>query len=548
MNRKLSWGIITGALILALCLTTAGRADDGWTLKFDSDAIMCKIVDSARGITSTTTALSGIDLKTGTLAWTIGDWHCNSPQHIGIIPNTPLAVILKVIRTEKRNSMSGAIDVTIHNEIGVVDIDKGIKIWSKDTLDIYSCVGYTLLPRGDALLLCARDSANDFRMLTVEAQTGNVIWENREFFGGHDPETFYSPGSDRMIDGNQAPVFDTDSTMITIYRKNELRKWNVLTGKMIWQSDLDTDGTPSIADGYTPIMLSPDRTEAWVPCGKGLQTISVIDGSVKWPLKVDLPGLAKQIIPMEQTLLIIGGPNADNKGGRPYITMIDRATGERTWEKDFKKFRGPKVSPGLLSDDSVYIYFGNKMYAVALADGSYAEIAKDLKFEGGEYPESFTRRGGNYLLLSAQNMMMLDPSFNIVYRTYNKAPGTAFFLKALAFTAQVALNTVSAMYFSVPLYSGGGYTWFVYPALNFGLPKYGNSTSGEHHMFVLTKVEENSGDKPREGWGIAKINKSTGHIDNQVIIGEKNPEYDIAPTGDAIMYIGDDDGIVYRSI
>ncbi|MCK5125990.1 MAG: PQQ-binding-like beta-propeller repeat protein [candidate division Zixibacteria bacterium] len=524
------------------------RADDGWQLNLDSPAIMCKIVDSTRGIISTSSSLAGVNLHTGQVDWTIKDWYCKSPQHIGLIPNTHLAVAMKAVTTQKRNSMSGAVDVFHHNEVSIIDIERGTTVWSKDTLTFLSCVGYSLSPQGNALLMCVRDSSKNFWMMSVDIATGDVIWENREFFDGRKPKTFLSPGADRTIDGNQPPVFDTDTTMITIYRKNQLRKWSILTGKMLWESDLNTKGVPYIAKGITPIMLSPDRNEIWVPCKKGLQTVSVHDGSVKWSVNAKLPGLVKQIIPLEKELLIIGGPNNEGKDGRAFITLLNQDTGERVWEKDFRKLRGLKTSPALLIGDSVYIYSDKKVFTVALADGSYREVAKDLKFEGGEAPKSFSIRDGNFLLISAQNMMMLDPSCQVIYHSYHKAPGTAFFLKALAFTAQVALNTVSAMYFSVPIYSGGGYTWFIYPALNFGLPKYGNSTSAENHMFVLCKVEANSGSASQEGWGMAKINKSTGHIDSRLIIGNKNPEYDIAPAGDAIMYLGKDESVIYKQM
>ncbi len=527
---------------------TPVQSNEDWKLNFDDSPLMCKIIDDKIGIVSTKSSLNGIDLQTGQKIWTIDDWYCKSTQHLGLIPNTKMAFALKAVKNEIRNSMSGGTVVYKHNEICMIDVEQGTTIWAKDTLAFLSCVGFSLLPRGDALLLTIRDEENDFWKMAVDIASGDVIWENRDFFGDKKPKTFISPGADKMIDGNQPPLYDTDSTMITIYQKNELRKWNLLTGEMIWQSDLMTKNVPLVTEGITPIMLSPDRTEIWVPCKKGLQTVATSDGSIKWNEMVKLPGLVTQLIPTETELFIIGGPNLEGKGGRPFITCVNRATGAREWKDDFKKLKPLKTSPVLLEGDSLIVYSDKKIFTVALADGSYHEAAKDLKFEGKETPKYFGKRDGNYILISGQNMMMLDPSYNIIYHSYYKAPGTSFLLKALAFTASVAISTVSAMYFSVPIYSGGGNTWYVFPTFYFGHPKYGHSTSTEDYMFVLSKVDDQSGGKSQEDWGIKKISKANGRVDAQVMLGEKNPEYDISPTNNAIMYLSKENTVAFRTL
>ncbi|MEZ5360493.1 MAG: PQQ-binding-like beta-propeller repeat protein [Candidatus Zixiibacteriota bacterium] len=549
MKTKALFGIF-GALIIAMlsfpvptCL-----AGSTWDVTIDGEPDLCKIIDDTHGIVSTNSSIYGIDLTSGAVSWEIKDWTCKSARHFGAIPNTTLAVSINVVVNEVRNTMTKALDVFKHNEIGVIDYATGDMLWAKDTIDFLSCVGFTLLPKGNALMLCVRDSSDNYWMLSVDVKTGNVIWENKDFFGGDKPETFYMPDSDRMIDGNQAPVFDSDTTMIALYRKNQLQKWNLSTGEMIWQSPLETKSLPVLADGIMPMMLTPDGAELWVPCKKSLQTVSTIDGRVKWSVAPEFKGEVLQIIPLENQIIVKGGPKADGKGGGAFITLIDRATGERVWKEDFKKLRIPKVSPALLSGDSIYVYSNKNIFGISLADGGYAELAKDLDFEGGEKPEYFGKLNDNYLMISAQNMMMLSPTLQPVYHSYNKAPGTSFFLKALSITAQIAINTVSAMYFSIPIYSGGGYTLFMYPALRFGWPKYGNSISSDDHMFVLTKVEYDEGDKQIEGWGIKAISKADGSVDFQTMIGDKSPEYDVAPSGKAMMYLGADNTVCYRSM
>ncbi|MEZ5360495.1 MAG: PQQ-binding-like beta-propeller repeat protein [Candidatus Zixiibacteriota bacterium] len=535
-------------LLFSISLILTHSSARGWFLESDEPVLMCRIIDSTRCVYSTENNFWAIDVRTGDIAWTLPDWNCNAPEQIGIVPGTSIILVYDIIRISERNSMTRERKIQRLNTIAAIDLKYGDMLWKSDTADFASCAGYYLLPGGKSLLMCVRNMEDTYWMRAVDLTSGAVIWENREFFEGEKPETFSARGADKNILGNQSPVFDSDSTMITMYRADGLAKWNIKTGEQLWRSELNAGCIPFRSDGYLTPLLSEDGSELWVPCDKGLQAVATIDGSLKWDTTKVFPGIVHRIVPEESGLYIIGGPKSGGGGGDQFITLLNRATGSREWEFDFLECKGGKTSPTIISDDSLYVWSNKKIYAVSKRDGSFTIIDKEIKLENGETPNYFGLRGGNYLLISSQNMIMLDHSLRQVYSLYFKPPNpkknfwqkldnALFYAGAIASIASMDLDRFATQY-----------AYAFVPGVDYGLPKYGLSVVTKDYMFVVGESDKKTAHLDEGGWGLFKINKSNGAIVSRVGLGELVPLFEVSPDGDGVLFIGAKNEIIYRKM
>ena len=115
--------------------------------------------------------------------------------------------------------------------------------------------------------------------------------------------------------GNQEPVFDTDETMITCWNSKTVRKWNLNTGEMIWETvELKElkKSPPALFYGYPRVLLNNDNSVLYVPAVKAIYAINTNDGSLVWGEKpAKLEGIPRQYWLGNEGLLIKGGPDGE---------------------------------------------------------------------------------------------------------------------------------------------------------------------------------------------------------------------------------------------
>ena len=116
-------------------------------------------------------------------------------------------------------------------------------------------------------------------------------------------------------------------------------------------------------------------------------------------------------------LIVKGGPNMLGKDGKDFIQVLDLSTGLPIWKKEFKKLK--KGTNFVVQDDKIVVYSDKKMYSINIADGEYTEIAKDLKFEGGEIPGSMQLREDGYYMQSSNNLMLVGFDGKEKYHAYH---------------------------------------------------------------------------------------------------------------------------------
>jgi outer membrane protein assembly factor BamB len=393
-------------------------------------------------------------------------------------------------------------------------------------------------------MLAIRSESNEYWMMAVTIETGEEIWENRDFFLEEKPNYFLPIRFDRILNGNQPPVFDTEETMITFMEKKVIRKWEVETGEMIWEVEVDADNPPAILTGYPLIMPNTDRSVLYVPFDKKMLAIDTVDGSIVWKRKKDFRGSIEQMELVDDGLLVRGDEGVF-AGGKPFIDLLDPTTGETRWDEEFKKLKKLKTTNYILEDNNIIVYSDKKMYAINIADGDYRIIGEDLEFKK-ESPVKLAKRDNNYLLVAAQNIMSVGRDGKPVFHTYCKAPGmsTLEIVGLVASSAAITAAGAMAAYSGGPIFSTPLTSYYVYPVVFFDFPQYGGSVSALDHLYILTDVNlTDEVDGPTKA-GLVKVCKNTGKKIASIVLNDRTPIYAIEYGHERVVYVHDEDELV----
>jgi hypothetical protein len=435
----------------------------------------------------------------------------------------------------------------------VLDYSSGQILWRSDSLGIYSCLGCYLVPSSNALLLCIADKDDSHWITLNDLNTGNLIWENNGFFEQCKPNLFereVEVGLEyKTFYGNQLPVFDTDTTMITFLNRKSIRKWNILNGNLIWATPLDIKRAPAPVDYYPQMIINVQKGIIYTAGEKTLYAIDDSNGDIIWASEVNCPGQLIQMMLLEEGMLILGGKNKKSKSGSQYLFLLDARTGDVIWEQKKLQLKSQYASNFVVNDGEAIIFTKGKLYGVSIEDGSYREIAKDLKAKEEFSWFNLSIRNDNYLVQSMQNILAVDKSGGLLFKKHLEPP-KASMLPAIA---SFAFYLASAYALSFDVYQSGANfyqtQYKIFPVIYFRSPKYGHSINSVNYMYILgqvippyAKTKGQIRDLKRNG--IAKINKDTGEIEDQIMLDMKDPVYDVDEVNSILVYLKEKNEIV----
>jgi PQQ-like domain len=246
---------------------------------------------------------------------------------------------------------------------------------------------------------------------------------------------------------------------------------------------------------------------------------------------------------------------AETDQGLIYITsedanIVNMTTGVEVWDKPLKYRRAGAVSSTFDSKNNRYLISADEqLYAVDAASGKVSEFAK-TKFDGKEAPTGVAVRDGGILLTSDQNLAMLDMYGKPVWQEYYRAPGKSAFGAILAGVTAVAsaAGSVAAANSSIrnriarydaqadrDAELAGGLAAASGASVAEMLKRFKATAATENAQFVLTKLDE--------GVGLVKINKDTGAKEKEIVLKDKQPEYQVDDRGGILYYKADNNSI-----
>ncbi len=504
-----------------------------WNVEFGKKVNWMQLTPTGHLIVSTDEGLAAVDPESGNIMWKDENLKKLKQEMFDLIPFTQFAVI---------NKSKGAFG--FENRMIVFDYVAGIEKWNSDKLDIVTSLGQFIIPSENAILVHGRNKKGKDWPRLVNLENGDLIWENPDFFKKRNPSMFKLRGSKLALIGNQEPVFDSEESMITCMNGKAIRKWNIKTGQMIWETELKAlkKAAPAPGYGYSSILHDVEAGVVYVPAVKSLYAINCSDGSLVWGDKpAKLNGMAYQMQLVDEGILIKGGPNGAGKDGKPFMMLLDKATGANKWKKPYTKL---KESTGFrVKDNKVFVFSGQKILALNLSDGAQEELTGKIKFKGKESPGTFRLTDKGFLLKSAQNLMMVGFDGSSLYHTYHKPLGGSLLGKIATTAVITAINVTAAMDASAranaaaqrSAYGQGSASYSLITKNPYLSKRFTATKSTTDYSYVLTKVETGE-DK---GNGIVKVNTLTGATDGSIILNDKKPVYEVDNIESKLFYVKD---------
>jgi len=530
-------GILT---ILGFAVNGFGQTEPEWMTTFQDEVNWLRVAPSGHLIVSTDMSLMGIDRENGEVIWRRDDLKNlkNSPEWFKswfgeFIPFTSYAV-LRIFSGADKKWKTSWMPYYMH----LINVADGEDLWNTEALGLKDHYGHFFLPENGNIFLYAKDKDKKETAFMLELESGNVLWQKREFFKKRDPAMFamvkpvvadggmskfiksklsYEPvnkNPQNTIYGNQPPYFDTKETMITFMNKKTIRKFNAKTGDLIWETKIKAKHPPALRYGYAPMFLNDRKDILYAACKKTVYAVRTQDGSLVWGKKPKLKGGVSQMTLTPQGLVVKGAPVNDDgavkAGDKPFFALIDLETGQVVWQDKYKHLKAG--TNYVIKDDKIIVFANSKLIAINISDGELAEIAGGLVFEGEETPAFMTLRDDGYYLQSSNNVMLVSFTGEKVFHTYHEAPELSRLekmalkiaykgMEALEQTEEEDKETFNKM---------------------LGI-RFKDNKNLETYAYMLANIETDT----EMGVGLVRVNKINGETVDQVILGTRNPVYDV---------------------
>jgi len=516
-----------------------------WALKTDRYIILHRLAPAGVLIVSTDSALVGVDTSTGNVLWSRAD----IPNSVPSAPEPPPASSFgtadrpPVTPRVTLSPVWGTPYVIVARDsadsrawVEVIDARAGNRRWVSDSLLVADVHGYAQLP-DSALLLYGRSGsgpAAKMVFMAVDAGTGTPRWRSDTWFS-EPPVEYDTDGleADRgTLDGNQWPLFDTDTTAILVWSPQGPVKVNMRTGERLWAASARLGKPPALAHGYPPPLLADGV--AYIPFERRLAAVRALDGRPRWPEPRKFGG---RIVQMEMTprgLLVRGGPDWDPQqarrgfalrgpqpGGKRFLDLLDPATGESRWLKREKPIE--VSTPFVRAGENVYAATREKLYRIALEGGEAHELAS-FKFRAGERPDGLELRGTTLVVLSAHTLTAFDTAGRQVYDAFFAPPGPSTLARLAVLGANVA-SLASAV-------ANQGYYPF-YSLQRRDSPR----PPSQDYAYVVVAHADSAGTGPP---GLLKVDKDTGKPVRRLLVGRKWPVYEMNAAETLIFFQADD--------
>ncbi len=534
LRRAAGRAAVASLMLAALALPGLAHAaaKQLWTLKTTSDIEFQRLTPLGTLLVATGEGLESIDPATGQSQWKRTDLGKVREANFDIIPNTSFAIL------SSGGGMSGK------SSLSVIDLAAGTDKWTTKDMPIATSYGSLLVPHKNALFMPALTKKGKPTYIVLDIDTGAAKWEVEKLFNKA-PAMWPVKGSGGLvkrmsIEGCQDFVFDGDDAGILWLSEDGPMKIDLNTGKVLWTcTALKGIDPPATRDGYSPFLVNGDLV--YMPFKKTLQAINMKDGSLAWKTPKEYKSRIVQMAVTDQGLVLRGAPTPDDKGkldGKPFIDLIDFTTGQTKWKKPFKDLEDATVFA--IQGDQLYIAADKEVHKVALADGIDHPIAK-FKLGGGEVPNILEVHGNDFVLISSQNLLCVDPSGATKWHSYYSAPGSSMFAKLASTALIAAMNAASAANaYSRAQATGEDQKYTLMTSNPILSQRYKASKSSQGFRYILTNVEADG----RKGAGLVRVNKNSGEKEGEVVLGDKKPEYELDEIEARLFYQKSDSEII----
>lgn len=432
--------------------------------------------------------------------------------------------------------MSSGVPVLLGNRVLVpttrkvvcADLKGGNLIWENDTKNISQMVAD---PAGNEIYGFEERSNGDTRIHKF-GKDGSVLWPKERSLKGRVTRFQILPGGLAVV----TDVFKGGGSSLvgrlTAGGESKIAFLSSASGEDLW------DKAPK-TKGYVSHFYVMDDGILFGLHEGGINKIS-FDGTpvFKKPLKT-----GENIHTMANTPL-----------GLLYITdtdanIVNLGTGDAVWAKPIQYKKAKAVSSAYDQANNRYlISTGEEVLAINENNGDVGTWA-EVELEGKESVSGIDVRGAGILLTSDQNMLLLANDGNEIYHTYHKAPGQSGIMKAAMGVMTVASAAVAAAaatqstyHYSLGNYSSAGaqranrnaaaatgFENIASSSYSEMVKRFKATMATEDARFILTSLSD--------GVGIVKVNKDTGKTEQEIVLKDKKPVYEVDDMAGYLYYM-----------
>ena len=404
----------------------------------------------------------------------------------------------------------------------IANLESGQDIWNLASLGLSPVSGMIHLPSAGVLLAHGAAAESAHTLVAARYASGQIVWKQSSLF----KDSALAPKAAKIR--YRTHLHDSETSVILDPSDDGLIRLDLQTGQLLWRIP-----EMGLASKGKRVDLLPAGDRFLVAYDKKLIAVAREGGKVEWALQEGFPSPVVQAASTRQGLLVRGAYNVNGKGHvswKPYLTMLDPATGATKWTTQKAPFEGR--SSFVLENDRVVIAQKEGVTIHDATSGQTLSAHTMPEFGGGENACCIQRfENGGLLVWSSQNMRMIDPAGKVTYSVFLKAPGASFLAK-LATVAAMAAATAGS-YAAAP--AGGAYSVFS-PGPNSSLTaRFKASTSAERFMYVLT--EEPGTDPGR--FALVRLDKASGKDTGRLKFADRSPTFRLDPASGVVVAVDD---------
>ncbi len=408
-------------------------------------------------------------------------------------------------------------------------------------------------------------------VVCVDLESGNVVWESK------------TKNLTKMVadeSGNEIYGFEEKNNNTRIHKfgaqdgaelwakerkiKGVISQFSILPQGIAVVGDLVKSGGSSLvgrvvgdkAESYISFLDAASGEDLWekAPKTKGIvQHFYIQDDGILFGMfqggvnKISFDGktLFKSPLKTGENIQVM----ASTPQGVIYITDTDAGvfndkTGESILSKPIKYKKAAAVAATYDEVNKRYlISTGNELISVDETNGDISTLAS-YKLDEGEAPSTISMRDDGIFLGSSQNVLLLDFDGNEKFHKYFKSPGRGLGMKILMGTLGVVatVGATAAAVHAGDMHTFGSQTdWqkknqaqsealsdIGSASFSDMATRYKASASTNNSQFILTNLSD--------GVGLVKVNKDTGEIDNEIVLKDKKPQYEVDELGGYLFY------------
>jgi len=157
-----------------------------------------------------------------------------------------------------------------------------------------------------------------------------------------------------------------------------------------------------------------------------------------------------------------------------------------------------------------------------------------IKLGDGEIPHTLALRQNGLLLQSTQNLALYSLKGEPVYHTYNRAPQASMLAKVASTALIVAANAASASAaYGRAQATGMDQKYTLITSNPVMKQRFQQSESSDNFVYMLADVGPGG---QKAGAGVIQVNKTTGANEKSVVLGTKEPEYEVDEVGGRLFF------------